>query len=78
MKRMKNLMITGMIVLFTAPLLSSTPTNINVEEDIIVGRCEDYCTGYADGLEAAGDISGMDEWNAAREDCIDNSDYCKQ
>lgn len=72
---MKKFMITAVVSIMTLPLFSFSNSS-TLTSELPVGECEAYCAGYADGLEAAGEINGQQEWTDTYNNCVDNSAFC--
>ena len=71
---MKTLFLTS--ILFLSTTLITTAENVS---DMVVGDCEAYCAGYADGQESQSPAAwSTEQWMEVYNNCVDNSDYCQQ
>ena len=76
---MKKFMILAVVTLMSLPLLSfSNMGERNSEIINSIGPCEDYCTGYADGVESAtpGGMT-LEEWNEVYNTCLNTASQCE-
>lgn len=74
---MKKLFIIP-LVLFSITLMSFSSTENTINEEEVVSACTSYCTGYADGMEAASKVRWTTEqWMQVYNNCLNTASVCE-